>query len=180
MLPLLGRRGPVVTADVVAFIRQRLDEDEQWAREASRCRDNYTEGGEHWRWECPETDQPIPLDPTAGEFLHDAMQVSLRSSEDYPYQNIPGGGPHLALSADEVGMAVAGHIARHDPARVLREVVAIRQVVGLHEDSGDYGSLGPGPCSSCSGAEDWPCATLLALATGWSDHPDYDEQGGRP
>ncbi len=63
------------------------------------------------------------------------------------------------------------HIARHDPARVLREVDAKRKIVALHspwEDSGD--------CSACGDVPQvrYPCETLRSLAAAWSDHPDYD------
>ncbi len=49
-----------------------------------------------------------------------------------------------------VGEAAGRHIARHDPARVLRECEAKRRIVEGHK-------------------------TLRALASVYSDHPDYDE-----
>lgn len=64
---------------------------------------------------------------------------------------------------------LADHIARHDPARVLAECAAKRRLVALHEldpDAGvDY---------ECGEVEhNWPCPTLRALATPFSDDPDY-------
>ena len=70
------------------------------------------------------------------------------------------------------------HIARHDPARVLREIAAKRTMVGLHicQCSADCGD-----CDACSGAHHAdptpaPCDTLRALATIYSDHPDYRQE----
>ena len=72
--------------------------------------------------------------------------------------------------------AVARHINRHDPARVLREVAAKRAILAEHAPQTD------GPATGC-GRCDWDhyvicdnprgCATLRALATIWSDHADY-------
>ncbi|MFJ9558295.1 DUF6221 family protein [Nocardiopsis sp. NPDC101807] len=56
------------------------------------------------------------------------------------------------------------HIARHDPARVLREVAAKRAVLALHQDAG---------MGDCAHSSD-PCPTLRALAAPYVDHPDYD------
>ena len=76
----------------------------------------------------------------------------------------------------------AAHIARHDPARVLREVEAKRAIATMHQP---YDCMEPKGqrCHRCasdkaykSGAaihEAWPCPTLRALAAAWSDHPDY-------
>lgn len=79
------------------------------------------------------------------------------------------------LVADGPG-EVAEHIARHDPARVLREAGAGRQILALHvpmwpEDPGSV------TCTRCGLA--WPCATLRALAAVHDDHPDYALAGGR-
>lgn len=67
-----------------------------------------------------------------------------------------------AHAADDEG--VARHIARFDPARVLREVKGKREIVWrctiwMNE---------PGP-----GADQE--SYLMDLAAAWSDHPDYDE-----
>lgn len=64
------------------------------------------------------------------------------------------------------------HIARHDPARVLREVAADRVILGEHQEaeSGGYCEL----CYYGYGGGNWPCPTVRALLTVYSDHPDYD------
>lgn len=75
------------------------------------------------------------------------------------------------------------HVARHDPARVLREVHAKRAILDEHAD--DYSD-----CRVCAreSAETnslgnafhvplpHPCPTLRHLATVYSDHPDYREE----
>jgi hypothetical protein len=74
------------------------------------------------------------------------------------------------------------HVARHDPARVLREVEAGRTILAEHVP---YDCTEPKGqrCFRCasdrayrSGAaihEAWPCLTLRILAAVYSDHPDY-------
>jgi Family of unknown function (DUF6221) len=57
----------------------------------------------------------------------------------------------------------ANHIARHDPARVLREVAAKRAIVAEHGRD-NFG------CQSCQGDQRCPIPFLAAI---WSDHPDY-------
>jgi hypothetical protein len=67
--------------------------------------------------------------------------------------------------AETFGVALAAHIARHDPARVLREVGAKRAIIGTHE-SPDWQPDGQ-----------WgPCHTLRQLAAAYSDHPDYQQE----
>jgi hypothetical protein len=60
----------------------------------------------------------------------------------------------------------APHIARHDPARVLREVAAKRAVLDSYEAS--VRSVGPG----LSRSQLRPVAAQAAI---WSDHPGYEE-----
>lgn len=79
------------------------------------------------------------------------------------------------------GSYAADHIARHDPARVLREVAAKRAILAEHGPSRRDASR----CRVCTaithtgmGHADArrfraPCPTLLFLAAVYSDHPDY-------
>lgn len=78
----------------------------------------------------------------------------------------------------------ATHIARHDPARVLREVGAKRQIVKLHGPVILRGGAGAKyfdtitVCTSCEPSHQFPesafpCATLRLLALPYTDHPDY-------
>lgn len=75
-------------------------------------------------------------------------------------------------------------IADYDPARALREVAAKREIVAAHhpETPSKYGHdvLRCAVCQTERGvwaedrhADPWPCQTLRALASPWSDHPDY-------
>lgn len=81
-------------------------------------------------------------------------------------------------------IAYRTHIARHDPARVLREVESKRKILEHHSPQAqqiwrDQRVVGEQPptCGWCSDREEdhpWPCPDVLAIAAVWSDHPDYD------
>jgi hypothetical protein len=96
----------------------------------------------------------------------------------------------LALVAET---AVPHHIARHDPARVLREVTAKRAIAREHGPSGkhttvwEWSELGHwcpecaaepcrqlNNCPICGG--DDGCRTVRLLAAIYGDHPDYREE----
>jgi Family of unknown function (DUF6221) len=66
------------------------------------------------------------------------------------------------------------HVARHDPARVLRNVEAGRALLAEHRPAED------GRCRTCAAAaggsrQPAPCATLRLLALPFAGHPEYDE-----
>lgn len=67
-------------------------------------------------------------------------------------------------------VAMADHVERHDPARVLAQVAALRQVVEMHGGSAYCEMCGDGQYSS-------PCPTLRALASMWADAPGYGRWG---
>ena len=75
------------------------------------------------------------------------------------------GPQYIERSRDQL----AAHIARHDPARVLREVEAGRRILERHRDCVQYGG---GICEH-AGAVDPPCPDLRDLLCRWADHPDY-------
>ena len=105
---------------------------------------------------------------------------------------------HLVTPEDEYAReddppdAIAEHIARHDPARVLAECEAKRRIVTEHEityhvhhrravgtpagfvDVADSGHYQRCDADDLDGAEPFGCATLQALAGIYADHPDYD------
>lgn len=81
--------------------------------------------------------------------------------------------------------------------RALREIEAKRRIIAGHP----VRPIRNGTCRTCSDQAglswasleandpdfvDWPCPTLRALASIWSDHPDYDpswapeKEGGEP
>lgn len=119
--------------DLVRWLTACLDEDELWATEASRRDDGPVhEGGVHWQWVEPETSAPVVPDPSRDELLTDDagnFQFGLWSVEEFPTKFV-GPLPSFAIpSAEEVPASVAGHIIRHDPARVLREIDAKRRII---------------------------------------------------
>lgn len=81
--------------------------------------------------------------------------------------------------------ADALHIARHDPARVLRQVAAHRAILDEHERTDCRGhpdawmKCGPGVCQiECWGCgRDWPCPTVRHLAEAYADGDGNDEDG---
>ncbi|MCX4575638.1 DUF6221 family protein [Streptomyces sp. NBC_01571] len=76
------------------------------------------------------------------------------------------------------------HVERHDPARVLREVEAKRQILALHVPTPhqDEGDMWPG-CTTCSWRDEmealrvrYPCKTVRLLALPYADRPGYREE----
>lgn len=75
----------------------------------------------------------------------------------------------------------AAHVVRHDPARVLREIDAKRQLLDEHPDVND------GSCGTCvdgqwgypthggSSPQRFPCRTLRLLALPYAGRPGYNE-----
>jgi hypothetical protein len=74
-------------------------------------------------------------------------------------EETPPNGDEVLLSDGETA-----HIERHDPARVLRQVKALRQVLALAESHPE------GPHS------DLLAPVLAQIASIWSDHPDYQPE----
>lgn len=123
--------------DLVRWLGQQLDEDELWAREASRrSGEQAPSDGVHWQWTDPETDQVVTPDPARDEFVggEEGFRVSLRSRETWRTASGVGDLPQFAIpTAEEVPSAVGGHIIRHDPARVLLEIDAKRELLRQYE-----------------------------------------------
>ncbi|MER6380533.1 DUF6221 family protein [Streptomyces sp. NPDC001250] len=63
------------------------------------------------------------------------------------------------------------HVARHDPARVLRELDAKQVLLAEHRTRNDGG------CRTCreEAGLPSPCTTLRLLAVPFADHPGYDD-----
>ena len=143
--------------DLVTFLNARLDEDEYYARSATMQKDN--RDSKSWR---------VDPEPWAyGTGIVDGTRDGK-------------GGVAVAPGSHK-----ADHIARHDPARVLREVEAKRKILAEHARG--YPTTYPEPsgqptCGTChcGGWDwepcDWPCGTVLALAAVYSDHPDYRQE----
>lgn len=72
--------------------------------------------------------------------------------------------------------AEAAHIARHDPARALRQVAAMRKLLNLAEYPCGEDCLDHGNDEHV--AQEVPgIAIRRILAAIWDDHPDYPEAG---
>lgn len=84
--------------------------------------------------------------------------------------------------------ATRSHIARHDPARVLREVAAKRKLIELHAPAVIHGEKGGADwynrmtiCRTCTPSQQfpetaWPCDTVKLLASVYADRPGYKEE----
>lgn len=153
--------------DLIAFYRARLDEDEQAARWAVR-ESSFRERGLGEEWEVVRTG------PEMRELV-----IQTRPKAFRPHRVVGGLDPLL----DET---VAAHIARHDPARVLREVEAKRRILDEHYVAqGTVGGQALMVCTRCSDyidrgeifkAEAAPCKTLKLLALPYADVDGYREE----
>lgn len=180
--------------DIREFLEARLAEDAWWARNAGgRFGNTPPETGEHWHWVESRGDTPVTPDPTVGEHLDEAgtgewRALALRSVEHYPIENAAYELPSFIIStAEEVNTVAAGHITRHDPARVLRDVEAKRRLLHVHaREHACLNLTGRGDTSTVDSRpwelwEEWDtremdgvCLVLRLLALPYSDHPDYD------
>jgi hypothetical protein len=90
----------------------------------------------------------------------------------------PGGIGHPAMPiADVIDPETAAHIARHDPARVLREVAAMRAILELARHANDLDIAVEKEYATAPrdlAADPWHGDLITqALAATWSDHPEY-------
>lgn len=134
--------------DLIAFVTARLDEDEAAAKGCSL---------ENWK-----ASGPMPSSGYIGPA--DWYLVGRVNAHE---------GKLLATGLDihDPEHRCLIHAARHDPARVLREVEAKRAIVGWHVPVKD---CEPPQCIIC--LEYVPCRTLSALAAVYSGHPDYRQE----
>jgi hypothetical protein len=87
---------------------------------------------------------------------------------------------HAATGTRSVTLssAVAIHIADHDPARVLREVAAGRELLRIYEEARDYYRRNvQAPAGELTGLL---TAIKLLAAGSFSDRPGYREEWRRP
>jgi hypothetical protein len=146
--------------ELADFINDRLDEDEAAAR---ACADS--SGNLLWRDHLVQAsgDRTIRTDPGA----RPVARIRLVDSQAYDGRT---------LDPD----ACAAHIARHDPARALREVAAKRAILAEHAEDGHWcrRPADTGWVVYEAGervVKTFPCGTVRDLAAVWSDHPDYPE-----
>jgi Family of unknown function (DUF6221) len=142
----------VAEVTLAGFLAARLDEDEAVARATSRpaWREWYVE---------PWYD---------GGFQADGR--TMRADVG----GMRGGG--LFTGQGALDTVLADHIARHDPARVLREVEAKRAILARYEDclirmeDPEYPNA-----VARDQAREYEDFVLPDLASAWAGHPDYDE-----
>ena len=114
-------------------------------------------------------------------------------SEHYPvYVTMDSEGLSSSVEAEQ-----GHHIARHDPARVLREVAAKRQILNIHrvdpemvvtynkvDAAGGWATIGHTyPCQGCGVdsieyvvTDIEECPELRAIASVYADHEDYRKE----
>jgi hypothetical protein len=133
--------------DLTEFITQRLDEDESVARRA---------------------DEP-PFDVWCYDEGDDGEVYHAETRRRNPDMEHPNG-----VTCDTEGLSPAvdesrgPHIARHDPARVLAQVEAMRRIVALYRSRAEQDH--PIVQAHATGLG----LALRALATIWHEHPDFD------
>ena len=138
--------------DLVAFLRERLEEDERVARAAAdenRPHDDPTPG-EHWE--------------------HHEGWAYVRTIEN---ESIEVVGPEAW--SHEIDESTGRHIARHDPARVLREVQAKRKITEDLAAAFDRSRRHPGDAATSADLLAM-VRTAQTLAAVYSDHPDYRQE----
>jgi hypothetical protein len=164
--------------DLVAWLRQQLDEDERVALRARQT---------------PRTDWQVTQ-----------KSGTLTIDTDVESQGWKFGGGSGMWQCDDSeddcdryrswAWAESAHIARHDPARVLAEVEAKRAILELHDGEHDCRELitgvyphdWPSAASWGSAGEAWrhassdhfegPCPTLRLLAEPYAGRPGWREE----
>ena len=138
---------------ITKFLTARLDEDEHAARSAGGDH----AGGDHWDTMTEETPD--------GEHIY------------YTVETV--GADPVAPVAEmartrQADRDRAEHIARHDPARALREIAAKRSLLRAHPFEPAEGFCAE--CQRGGAAGIWPCPTLRHLAAVYAGHPDYQQK----
>jgi hypothetical protein len=155
--------------ELVDWLRAQLDEDEQWALAAKSV---------HWQWVYNETDEVVTPDPVLhghltardryGDEVTRNMDLCSIEQEQTNVGELPVAWP--VRYAEEVDSAAAGHIVRWDPARVMAEVAAKRQILDLCAPSGYRED---GEAYYVGGYGEAYLDTVRLLALPYSDRPDY-------
>ena len=161
--------------DLVEFLRARLDKDEQVARACA---------GEPWA-ATPAGTVHIDTAPNAptGVLSGDAPDSGTAGSG-------PAGGPAGGAACGSAGgegtagegyvasaenTAYAEFIARHNPARALREVAALRRIVDEYEKGAWLLEQGR-RSEAAEAAHSARLRVLRVLALPYAHHPDYRDE----
>jgi hypothetical protein len=138
-----------MTDDLVTFLRARLDDDEQGARGA-----DVKQGDPDW---------------FVSRVAAAPGRSTVRSQRDKrPIARIEHVGDDEAPDNILDGYAAAEHIARHDPARVLREVEAKRRIIDACDRRVPGGGVRWLDVASARDVE-----IMRALALPYADHPSF-------
>lgn len=157
-----------MTVELREFLEARLTDDEAVARSALSSRP--------W-W--PGDERIEPTEVWVSDYHEVRRRKVDRSWYSGPFMSKPL--PYIVIAdCSPGGFSDARHIARHDPARVLRDVEAKRALLAKHA-RGDFPydpEDGPGDYSwteRCDGCHEvTPCSTMRLLAAPFSDHADFD------
>lgn len=133
-------------ADLVAFLRARLDEDEADAKTAA------IREGEHWTF---DEGKSIPEVASWQSVMHEGIWDC-----DDPYDDCNEICNEMRSEGE--------HIARWDPARVLAEVAAKRAVLDEVTSLFVDGRVPLDPVTPA-------LRVALAFAQVYAEHPDFDE-----
>ncbi|MCF3101806.1 hypothetical protein IPZ58_09440 [Streptomyces roseoverticillatus] len=137
-----------MTAGLVAFLRARLDEDEQTAQAAAAG-----------PW--------IRHEHVAGVHVDDGTEDRKYGTAVADCRRVRNG----------YGVPNALHIARHQPARVLAGVAALRSVLDLHDHPETSDGLPDSLNRFTSAVQRQVIGDVLRhLALPYADHPDYREE----
>ncbi|MER7801223.1 DUF6221 family protein [Streptomyces parvulus] len=129
--------------DLVVWLRAQLDEDERIARAAMWCEDAAA-------WRAAASEYGTPTRPDGPRwYIEDSLEDGVIRTVD-------------PQASDDEG--VARHIAEHDPARVLREIDAKRQIVDRYAWLREHGD---------TGGTVW---VLPLLALPYADRPGYRDE----
>ncbi|GAB3251100.1 DUF6221 family protein [Kineosporia babensis] len=166
---------------LVEWLRECLDQDELLAKEAGRVRGELT--GAHWHWEDNGSDEPLSVDFGLEYLNFDdssswARSVSLRSVEEVPTTSVGPLPEFIIHGEDEMKSVHAAHIVAWDPARVLAEIAAKRELLDLHRATARSNSRGRRECITCFETET-PCRTLLILAQPYRSRPGFRKEWWR-
>lgn len=139
---------------IVEFLNARFNEDEQVAQTAIDGDPDYAE----WAY-------AGEMDSYSGGEVY--APNSLSDSKNYPrYVTMDREGILSSVQPEQ-----AAHIARHDPARVLREVTAKRTILNAYNES--RWDKGEGHEDYATGKERGLEAAVEAIAAVYAGHPDY-------
>lgn len=154
-----------MTADLIAFLRARLDEEDQLARAARREQVRYLTPGLLGR----------PLDPDECAAVWDAGGDE--DEDGYFTRGVWANAGDVLVVRVRVDrdVSTAEHIARWDPARVLADVASKRAILNQCERWLSYGPVGPNEVDRAGDGAfvDAASEVLRLLAQSHAGHEDY-------